>query len=58
MASKILLTLVSLPLTFALISFTFFHLKMVMNNTTTLEGIIKRKSLEGEDPVDDYDAGF
>jgi len=29
-----------------------------MNNTTTLEGIIKRKSIEGEDPVDDYDAGF
>ena len=42
-ALKLILTLATLPLFFALISFFFFHLKMVLVNTTTLEGLIRKK---------------
>jgi type III secretory pathway component EscS len=43
-ALKIILTLSTFALSFTLLSFTLFHIKMVLDNTTTLEGMIKKKN--------------
>lgn len=44
---KCIVLVFTFVITFALFSFTLFHMKMVLRNTTTLEGIIqKRKNPE------------
>lgn len=40
---KIIIALITFPLTFMLIAFTIFHLKMVFNNTTTLQGLLRKR---------------
>ena len=42
-ALKLILILAILPLLFALTAFLMFHFRMILRNTTTLEGLIKKK---------------
>ena len=42
-ALKLLITLASIPLFFSLFFFLLFHLRMIFENTTTLEGLMRRK---------------
>lgn len=56
-ALKTILTLTTIALSFALVSFTVFHVKMVLENTTTLEGMIRKKNLPDSESTPDYDIG-
>jgi len=39
------MTLVTIALAFTLTAFTLYHIKMILNNTSTLESLIKSKNL-------------
>lgn len=57
---RLVLLMITIGLTFALVMFTHFHIKMVVDNTTTLEGMIKKRNQpdsNNNEPVDNYDVG-